>query len=268
MARRTFDNEELGAMNPQEFRSIVRRGEFTGITGAACTGYIQTNLVILPKDLAYDFILFAHRNPRACYLLDATDVGDPCPKLMAPSADLRTDLPQYRVWKNGELVDEPYDIRSYWRDDLVGFLISCSFSFEGAYKAANVKSRYVGVYTTDIETIPAGVFRGYTLVTGRFVKGSHGAIRAVQISSRHLTAHGAPLHVGDPTQIGIKDIYKPDIFCPESIKPQEPDEVPIFHACGITPQMIALNQKLPFMISHWPGHMFITDKVAEELAIF
>ena len=263
----TFSDKDLEMMNPEEFRSLVRRGMYKGIIEGVCMGYIQANLVVIPKEFAYDFLLFAIRNPKPCYLLDVTDVGNPCPKRMAPTADLRTDLPRYRVWKNGELIDEPYKITSYWRNDLVSFLLGCSYSFEMAYRAANIKSKYIGVYTTNIQCIPAGSFQGNLLVTGLFVKSSHGAIRAVQISSRHLTAHGAPVHVGDPTQIGTKDIYKPDIFCPTPIARKEPDEIAIFHACGITPQMLTVNCKLPFMISHWPGHMFVTDCLTEELAI-
>jgi len=260
-------NDELGAMSPKEFRSIVRRGNFAGVTGACCQGYAQANLVVIPEEIAFDFLLFCQRNPRPCFLLDVTEQGDPHPKLMAPDADLRTDLPQYRVYKDGKLVDEPYEISSYWRDDLVAFLIACSFGFDWSLRAANVKFRFIGAYTTNIECTPAGHFHSPLLVSGRFIKGGHNAVRATQISSRLPAAHGAPIHIGDPSVIGIKDLYHPDIWSPGVIASQEADEIAMFWGCGITPQVAAIESEVPFMITHWPGHMFITDHLSEELAI-
>ncbi len=266
---RKFSYEELAAMNPKEFRSIVRRGEFVGTTEAACRGYAQGNLAILPKDWAFEFLLFAQRNPRPCALLDITEPGDPHPKLVAPEADLRTDLPKYRVWRDGKLVDEPTDITAYWRDDLVAFLIGCSLSFDWSLRASNVKFRLVGIYTSNIECRPAGRLHGHVVVSCRLVKNGHDAIRAVQVSSRQTATHGPPVHIGDPALIGIPDVHKPDIWLPpeEAGKLQKPDEIALFWGCGVTPQKIAVESKVPFMITHSPSYMFVTDRLSEELAI-
>ena len=267
MEKGMFSDDELRAMSPKEFRNIVRQGDFAGSTGICCQGYNQANLVIIPKDLAFDFLLFCQRNPRPCYVLDVTEAGDPHPKLMAPEADLRTDLPRYRVYKDGKLVDEPNDICNYWRDDLVGFLLGCSFGFDWSLRAANVTFRYIGAYTSNIECIPAGRFHSHMVVSARLVKGRRNAIRAVQISSRLPASHGEPVHIGDPSVIGIKDLYHADIWAPGAIAPQEPDETVMFWGCGITPQTAAMESNVPFMITHWPGHMFVTDKLTEEMAI-
>lgn len=280
MSERTFTDAELRAMNPKEFRHLVRNGDFVGVTEECCRGYVQANLAIVPKELAFEFILFCQRNPRPCPILDVTEPGDPCPKLVAPDADLRTDVPRYRVYENGELVNEPTEISSYWRDDLVAFLMGCSHSFQWALRAANIKYRNLGAYTSNINCAPAGRFHGRMIVSGRLVKGAHDAIRAAQITSRHLHSHGPPVHIGDPSIIGI-DLYNPDVLNEAVelardigkdsssivIAPQEPDEIAMFWGCGITPQRVAIESKIPFMITHHPGNMFITDRLAEELAV-
>jgi len=213
--------------------------------------------------------------------LDVTEAGDPCPKLVAPSADLRTDLPKYRVYQNGNLIDEPTEISTYWRDDLVSFLMGCSHSFQWAFRAASIKHRFLGSYTSSIECIPAGLFHGHMVVSGRLIKGARDALRAVQISSRHIHSHGPPVHIGDPSVIGIKDLYNPDVINEAVelakdigkdtstiiIPPQEEDEISMFWGCGVTPQIIAIESKIPFMITHHPGNMFVTDRLAEELTI-
>jgi len=185
---------------------------------------------------------------------------------MAPNADLRTDLPKYRVYQDGKIVAEPTDIIKYWRDDLVAFLIGCSASFDWSLQAANVKFRLTGAYSTNIQCVPAGRFHGPMVVSCRFVKNGHDAVRAIQISSRLLKVHGPPVHIGDPDKIGIKDIYQPDIFSVGPIKPQQEDEILMSWGCGITPQTVAIESKVPFMITHCPGHMFVTDWLTEELA--
>lgn len=281
MSRKIFTGDELGAMSPKEFRSIVRRREFAGSTAYCCQGYAQANLAIVPQNLAFEFLLFCLRNPRPCPVLDVTEPGDPHPKIMAPEADLRTDLPRYRVYENGKLVDEPLNITKYWRDDLVAFLIGCSYGFEWALKAANVQFKTLGAYTSNIECVPAGRFHGHMVVSGRFLKAGRDAVRAVQITSRILTSHGPPVHIGDPAQIGIKDLSNPDVInevvelakavgkdpASVSVPCQEPGEIAMFWGCGITPQRVAMESKIPLMITHAPGHMFITDKLSEELAI-
>ncbi len=260
---------EVLAMNPKEFRSITRKGEWTGVTAEVCQGYAQANLVILPKEYAFEFLLFCNRNPRPCPVLDVTEPGNPHPKLMAPEADLRTDVPKYRIFKNGELTDEPTKITRYWRDDLVGFLLGCSGTFVWALRAANISWREYWGYPTTIPCKPAGRFHGPMVVTVRGFYNAHDAVRAIQISSRHLLNHGAPVHIGDPAAIGIKNLGKPDPFFPTTpaTEPPKPGEIILCWGCGITPQMIALNSKIPFMITHCPGYMFVTDRLAEELAV-
>lgn len=269
MNKRSFNEDELSAMNPAEFRNIVRREEYVGITGMACRGYIQTNLVVIPKKEAFEFLLFCNRNSLPCPVIDVTEPGDPYPKLVAPEADVRTDLPRYRVYKNGEIVDEPYNIKNYWNDDLVAFLIGGSYSFDWSLRAANVKFRMTGAYITNIECFPAGRFHGPMVVSGRLFDTSHDAVRAIQTSSRHLDVHGPPIHIGDPEAIGIKDMNCPDWA--STVKPpapRKPHEIPMFWGCGITPQTVALQSRIPFMITHWPSHVLVTDRLAEELSVF
>lgn len=268
MNKKDYSNDELALMSPKDFRNLIRRGEWTDITIKGCRGYQQANLAIVPKEYAYDFLLFCNRNSLACPVLDVTDPGDPNPKLIAPGADVRTDAPKYCVFQDGKPIAEPNDIRDYWRDDLVTFVMGCSGSFDWALRAANVSFRFIGAYVTNIQCVPAGPFHGPMVVTCRFVKGSHNAVRATQISSRHLLSHGPPIHIGDPSVIGIKDLYHPDMDVGAGdIAPKEPDEIPLYWACGLTPQTIALESKTPFMITHYSAHMFVTDKLIEELAI-
>ena len=267
MNKKGFGSEELLAMSPKDFRSLARGAEWTEGTGIVCRGYLQANLVAVPKDYAFEFLLFCQRNPRPCPLLDVTEPGDPHPRLMALEADLRTDLPRYRVFQQGKLIAEPTDIGGYWRDDLVAFLLGCSYGFDWALRAANVSYRFLGAYTTNIQCVPAGRFHGVMLVSCRLMKGGYDAARAAQISSRHLLSHGPPVHIGDPSLIGIRDLRHPDIFAPAPVAPQEPDEIALYWGTGITPQTVALESNIAFMITHCPGHMFVTDRLSEEMAI-
>jgi uncharacterized protein YcsI (UPF0317 family) len=219
-------------------------------------------MIILPKDWAFDFLLYATRNPKPCPILDVTEAGDPEPKLIAPGADVRTDLPRYRIWKDGELAGEPTDIRSEWRDDLVAFMIGCSFSFEGALLEAGIGIRHieenvnVPMYLTNVPCKPAGRFSGNTVMSMRPIP--HGqVVKAVTCTSRFPSVHGAPMHIGAPSAIGIRDIGRPDFGDAVSIKE---GEVPVFWACGVTPQAAVMQSKPPFAITHAPGHMFIADK--------
>ncbi|NNG01159.1 MAG: DUF1445 domain-containing protein [Desulfobacteraceae bacterium] len=246
---------------------MVRRGEWTDTTGGICAGYVQSNLAIVPKEYAFEFMLFCYRNPQPCPVIDLTEPGNPHPPLLAPEADIRTDLPRYKVFKDGALVDEPTDIKNYWRDDLVSFLLGCSYSFEWSLSAARIEYRLIGVYTSNIQCLPVGRFAGPIAVTLRLIKGTAAAVRAVQISSRMPAVHGKPLHIGNPEAIGINDIYNADLFHHPDVSPQTPDEIPVYWGCGITPQLIALQAKLPLMITHWGGHMFVTDRQVENLAI-
>ena len=186
-----------------DVRRRARLGELTGPTPGLALGYVQANLVVVPRDLAFDFLLFCQRNPKPCPLLDVTEPGSAEPRLVAPGADLRDDLPRYRVYRHGELVDEPTSLRAWWRDDLVGFLLGCSFTFESA-----------------------------------------------------LLQAGVPVHFGDPAAIGVRDLGRPDFGDPVEVRT---GEVPVFWACGVTPQAVATEARPPLLLTHKPGHMFVTD---------
>jgi uncharacterized protein YcsI (UPF0317 family) len=248
-------------------RLRARRGELTGATPGLALGYVQANLVVVPRDLAFDFLLFCHRNPKPCPLLDVTEPGSAEPKLVAPGADLRTDVPCYRVYRDGELVEEPRDLSKWWRDDLVGFLLGCSFTFENALLQAGVPLRHleggcnVPMYRTNIACRPAGVFRGPMVVSMRPLTPAQ-AVKAVEVCARFPRAHGVPVHFGDPEAIGIRDISKPDFGDPVEVRP---GEVPVFWACGVTPQAVAMEVRPPLLITHKPGHMFVTDLRDTEL---
>jgi uncharacterized protein YcsI (UPF0317 family) len=245
----------------REVRQLARSGELTGPTAGLALGYVQANLVVVPRPLAFDFLLFCQRNPKPCPLLDVTEPGDPEPRLVAPGADLRTDLSGYRVYRDGALAGEPANVESLWRQDLVGFLLGCSFTFESALLQAGLPLRHlemgcnVPMYRTNIPCKPAGVFNGPMVVSMRPLSPAQ-AIRAVEICSSFPRAHGAPVHWGDPGAIGIRDLGKPDFGDPVDVRA---GEVPVFWACGVTPQAVAMNCKPPFLITHKPGHMFVTD---------
>ena len=258
-----------GASTGRDVRLACRAGELTTQTSGLAPGFAQANLAILPRDLAFDFLQFCRRNPKPCPLLDVTEPGSPVPAALAPDADLRTDLPRYRVWQNGELVDEPTEITRWWRDDLVSFLIGCSFTFEAPLLRAGVPVRHielgcnVPMYRTNIPCAPAGPFHGPMVVSMRPLKPAD-AIRAVQITSRYPGVHGAPVHIGLPEQIGIRDLSRPDFGDPV---PVDPDELPVFWACGVTPQSVIMAAKPPLAITHSPGCMFVTDVPDESLAV-
>ncbi|MHB1415158.1 MAG: putative hydro-lyase, partial [Chloroflexota bacterium] len=222
---------------PAAIREAIRRGEWARPTAGLAPGYVQANLAILPRDLAFDFLVFCQRNPKPCPLLDVTDIGSPHPPLLAPGADLRTDLPRYRVYREGRLEAEVRDITDLWRDDLVAFLLGCSFTFEEALLAAGIPVRHqeegvnVPMFITNVECRPAGAFHGPMVVSMRPIPQGQ-VIRAVQVTSRFPSVHGAPVHIGDPLALGIRDLGKPDFGDPVSIRA---NEVPVFWACGVTP---------------------------------
>jgi uncharacterized protein YcsI (UPF0317 family) len=244
-----------------QVRHLARTGKLTGPTAGMAMGWVQANLVIVPRELAFDFLLFCHRNPKPCPLLDVTEPGSPEPHIVAAGADLRTDLPRYCVYEHGNLVDEPTDLHRWWRADLVGFLLGCSFTFEKAMLDAGLPLRHlemgsnVPMYRTNMACRPAGVFRGPMVVSMRPMLPEQ-AIKAVQVCSRFPRAHGAPVHLGDPAAIGIRDLSQPDFGDPVPI---QPGELPVFWACGVTPQAVAMEVKPALLITHKPGHMFLTD---------
>jgi uncharacterized protein YcsI (UPF0317 family) len=242
-------------------RMLARTEKLTGPTPGLAPGFVQANLVVLPRDLAFDFLLFCQRNPKPCPLLDVTDAGNPEPKLVAAGADVRTDVPRYCVYRHGVLVEEPFDLRRWWTDDLVVFLLGCSFTFENALLQAGVPVRHieqgcnVPMYRTDIACRPAGIFHGPMVVSMRPMTPAQ-AIRATTICARFPRAHGTPIHIGDPEALGVRDLDRPDYGDPVTI---QSGEVPVFWACGVTPQAVGVEAKPAVLLTHKPGHMFVTD---------
>jgi uncharacterized protein YcsI (UPF0317 family) len=253
---------------PSEVRAAVRRGEWTEPTAGLAPGFVQANLVALPAADAFDFLRFCVANPRPCPVLEVTDAGAVEPARMAPGADLRTDVPRYRVYRAGEQVDEPTDATGMWQEDLVGFLLGCSFTFERALLAAGLPVRHleqgvnVPMYRTAVACRPAGRFSGPLVVSMRPMTPAQ-AIRATQVTTRYAAVHGAPVHVGDPRELGLAERGAPDYGDPVEIRP---GEVPVFWACGVTPQAVAQTSRPALMITHAPGHMFVTDVPDETLA--
>ena len=247
--------------HPAELRLASRSGQFTLPTAGHAAGFIQANLMIVPKDQAFDFLLFCQRNPKPCPLVEVLAPGQLEPAC-APGANLATDLPGYRVYRDGVLVEERSDISALWQTDFVTFLIGCSFSFESAVIEEGVPLRHVALgcnvamYRTNLACVPSGPFQGNMVVSMRPVK-SRDVAKVVEVSSRFALAHGAPLHVGNPQELGIQDLSKPDYG---DFVPVMPDEVPVFWACGVTPQSIAQSSRLSFCITHAPGKMFVTDR--------
>ncbi len=244
---------------PEQAR-LAYRGGLAVSTSGWSNGHTQANLVVLPRDWAFDMLLFAQRNAQAVPLLDVTDPGA-VTTVLAPGADLRTDLPRYRVWRDGELVEEPTDVNDLWRDDLVTFLIGCSFSFEAALLDAGVpvrnieQGRNVSMYRTNRACRSAGRLSGPLVVSMRPVPAAQ-VVAAVQVTGRMPAVHGAPVHVGSPSSLGIPDLAAPDFGDP--VEAHE-DDVPVFWACGVTPQAALMASRPPFAITHAPGSMFVTD---------
>lgn len=252
----------LGMLESQRVRADIRAGRITGTSRGLAHGFVQCNLAILPAEFAYDFLLYCQRNQRACPVLEVTDPGSPIPKKLAPAADLRTDCARYAIYRDGVRAEDRTDVVDLWRDDLVSFLIGSGITIDGALEAAGVpthKDRWV--LRTALPTEPAGPFRGDLIVTMRWLSPPQ-AITATQVTSRFPFNHGAPIHVGDPAGIGA-DLKAP-LFGPPV--PQTPEGiVPVFWACGVTPQSAAERARLPFFIAHAPAHSFITDLPASAL---
>lgn len=248
-------------MTPREARMKIRNGEITTQTSGMCNGYAQANLCILPKKYAYDFLLFASRNPTSCPILEVLDEGSRYTRYMADHADIATDIPKYRIYQNGVLTEEVTDISAYWQDDFVSFLIGCSFSFEGELLDAEVPIRHieqgrnVPMFLTNILCEPAGIFHGNMVVSMRPIPYGQ-VVRAVTATAAMPKVHGAPVHIGDPALIGIADITKPDFG--DSVEIHAGD-VPVFWPCGVTPQAAIMAAKPELAITHAPGHMFLTD---------
>jgi uncharacterized protein YcsI (UPF0317 family) len=249
-------------------RAAIRAATYRGYTAGIAPRHVQANICILPKAWAEDFLLYCQRNPRPCPLLARSEPGDPRLPTLAEDIDIRTDVPRYHVFRDGRLVEEVTDITAHWRDDLVTFALGCSFSFEEALVAAGLRLRFLerndvaGVYVTNIETVPAGPFKGKLAVTMRAFKPAD-AIRAIQITSRFPSVHGAPVHIGDPALIGVdlgnryQNVGDGEVAA---------NELPVFWACGLTPQLAVGNARPPLCITHAPSSMLITDLLNASLA--
>ena len=258
---------EQGILVPTEVRKLIREEKITGPTSGMCPGYAQANLVVLPKEYAYDFLLFTQRNPKSCPILEVSQAGDRLLRKIAPGADIATEIPRYRIYENGVMTGEYTNVESFWREDLVSFLIGCSFSFESELLEAEIEVRHISMgcnvpmYITNIECEPAGIFSGKMVVSMRPIPYGQ-LVKAVTVTEQMPKVHGTPIHIGDPSVIGIRDVNRPDFGDAVPIKP---GEVPVFWCCGVTPQSVVMNVKPSFCITHAPGHMLITDVKNTEL---
>lgn len=261
-------NNDIKMLKPAEVRSIIRKGKWDKPTAGIAMGYAQANLVILPQKYALEFFLFCQRNPKPCPVLEVLEPGEFGPGFLASGADVRTDAPRYNIYVKGKLKESLKSVQGLWRDDFVSFFLGCSLSFEEAMIRAGIPVRHieeeknVPMYITNIHCRQAGIFRGPMVVTMRPVQPDK-VVKAVQVTSRYSHVHGGPVHMGDPRVIGIKNLGKPDFGDPVTMKK---GEVPVFWACGVTPQVAVMAAKPDICITHAPGHMFITDILNEELA--
>lgn len=252
---------DLSSKTPAQLRAMFRTGELVIPTAGLCPGHLQGNLVILHRKYADDFLTFMKQNPKPCPILEVFDQGTPLSRKMAPGADITTDIPLYRIYRDGQLTDEVTDVSRYWTADMVGFLIGCSLTFEDKLVAAGIRLKHyeqqtrVPMFDTNIACEPAGIFHGNYVVSMRPIKRDKVEL-AVSITGAMPYAHGAPVQIGDPAAIGVRDVMHPDYGDPLDIAE---DEVPVFWACGVTPQAVAMQAKPDFMISHSPGYMLICD---------
>ena len=251
----------LRDLSPTELRRLIRAGQYTSDTTGLAMGYIQANLAILPSKYALDFATFCQRNPKPCPLVAVSEAGSTALPTLAHDFDLRSDVSKYRVFRNGEAVEEVTDITDYWQADFVAFVLGCSYSFEEALLSAGLPLRHIDrgcevpAYETNIATTKSGPFEGGMVCSMRPFKPAD-AIRAVEVTSRFPLTHGSPVHFGDPAAIGIDDIMKPEYGDPPVI---EPGEVPVFWACGITPQVVMRQATPDLCITHVAAHMLVTD---------
>ncbi|CAD7697751.1 unnamed protein product [Ostreobium quekettii] len=261
LCMRSFAGSQMSFPTGSAVRRACRSGSWTQTTAGLAPGYVQANFAALPASVAFDFMVFCHRNPKPCPLLDVTDPGCPEPRFAAPGADLRTDLPKYCILRSGEEPLEAESVVDRWREDTVGFLTGCSFTFEAAMADAGLPLRHqeqgtvVPMYKTNIACHPAGPFSGPMVVSMRPL-GRSDVMRAAELTRRFPKAHGGPVHIGDPSSIGITDLDRPDFGCRAEVRE---GEVPVFWACGVTVQMAIRNAGLDLAITHAPGHMFVAD---------
>ena len=262
--------KNINALTPKEFRAMIRKGKWDKPTAGLALGYAQANLVVVPEKYAFDFLLFCQRNPKPCPLLEVLEPGKFRTEFLSSDADIRTDIPHYNIYRKGKLEATVKEIRNLWKSEFITFLLGCSFSFEEAMLRSRIPIRHleenknVPMYITDISCKPAGLFQGPMVVSMRPIPPDK-ITQAVQITSRFASVHGAPIHMGDPSEIGIRDLKKPDFGDPVTIRK---GEIPVFWACGVTPQAVVMRVKPDLCITHTPGHMFISDVLNEELATF
>jgi uncharacterized protein YcsI (UPF0317 family) len=256
------------AASPRQLRQLIRNRKWTTPTSGAASGYLQANLVMLPAAEAFNFLLFCVRNPKPCPILDVLEPGQVEP-LIAPGADLRKDLPRYKIFEQGEFKTDAEDVSDYFNENMVSFLLGCSFSFENAMLAAGLpirnleEGKNVSMYITNRTCTPAGPFSAPLVVTMRPMAPDQ-AVRAVQVTTRFHLTHGAPVHLGDPEQIGVRNLAAPDFGDAVTIRS---GEIPVFWACGVTSQLAATSAPLSRVITHAPGHMFVSDLRDEDLTI-
>lgn len=258
----SFDRSTLVRAHPRDTRSAARNGSLSYVTHGLSRGHVQANLAIVPQDYAFEFLTFCQRNPKPCPIIEVLDPGEVEFKISAPGSDVRSDLPGYRVYRDGALSEERADITEIWRDDHVAFLLGCSNSFDEVLERNGIPQRHlenpdgrISVYRSNIACLPAGRLHGNVVVTMRPIP-HQDVVRATELSSRFPIAHGGPVHIGDPEQIGIADLSKVDWG---GFNPLRAGDVPVYWACGVTPQDVALASGIPEMITHAPGHMFVTD---------
>jgi uncharacterized protein YcsI (UPF0317 family) len=252
---------DLRKKDPSAVRRAIRNGEYHAHTAGLGLGCLQANLAILPERFALDFMRYCQRNPKPCPISGVSDTGNPMMFTLGRDIDIRTDVPAYNIYRNGRLDRSVTDIRDIWADDFVAFALGCSFTFENALMHAGVSLWHIDhdttvpMFRTHIDTVPAGPFRGKMVVSMRAIPADQVDL-TIGISDRFPTAHGAPVHWGDPAGIGIADIARPDWGDPA---PVPEGHVPVFWACGVTPQVAIEQAELPLCITHKPGHMLITD---------
>tara|TARA_B100000029_G_C17511403_1_gene936419 strand:+ start:558 stop:1346 length:789 start_codon:yes stop_codon:yes gene_type:complete len=248
--------------NLEEIRHKIREGIFTSTTSGLNPGYTQTNVAILPSQYALDFMIFCQRNPKSCPLVEVLTPGKFEARISSPNSDIRTDVPKYRIFQSGKMIDEVTDIIDYWRDDFVTFLLGCSFTFERALIDSGIQLKHydlkknVAMYISNINSVSSDFFSGNMVVSMRWIK-NQDIEKAIETTKKYPSMHGEPIHIGDPEKIGILDISNPDFG--DFFEPDSNNYSPVFWACGVTPQVVALKSKIPIMITHSPGHMFITD---------
>ena len=265
MTDSTVTHADLKSRSASDVRAAIRAGDYQGHTAGLAAGKLQCNLAILPERYALDFLRFCQRNPKPCPMVGVGDTGNPMLPTLGRDIDIRTDVPKYRIFRDGALSDEVTDISSIWQDDLVTVALGCSFTFENALQRNGIPVRHiesgknVPMYRSSIDLTPAGPFAGQMVVTMRPIPEAQ-VDEARRISAKYPQAHGAPIAIGDPADIGIADLGAPDWGDAVDIRA---GEVPVYWACGVTPQNVLLDAKLPLCITHSPGHMLIAD-VAED----